>query len=291
LSELKNLKKTRTQNLRMEIIHTVHLLPFDQQKYAKPINFENPCNSWIFLIREVGVFSSKLMAFVFPFVPGFRETGDVMADEHRASHPRSRAVEIFPNHRYVHGPEAKILRELQTVPRTKLQALRDQQRGSRTYTPEGIANEVCSRLLHGLIHGAYNDLRPRKLQLQMLAAVVGPPDGDSGAEQGDAVTGDREKQQGVLTGHHLSIRHISQFLTALRAAIVRFLSEPEHTAGCTAGLRQRLQDLLCEALSGENNTIEELAERIDAPATLTRMCYGMLIRGLKRVRKQKTDRD
>lgn len=225
------------------------------------------------------------MAFAFPFVPGFQETGDVMADEHRASHPRSRAVEIFPNRRHVYGPEAKILRELQTVPRTELQALRDQQRGLRTYTPEGIANEVCCRLLHGLIHGAYNDLRPRKLQLQMLAAMVGTAELDSDAEQGDTVIGYSEKQRGPLTGYLSGTRHTVKFLTALRSAIVRFLSEPEHTAGCTAGLRQRLQDLLCETLSGENTTIEELAVRIDAPTTLTRMCYTMLIKGLKCVRK------
>ena len=193
-----------------------------------------------------------------------------MADEHRASHPRSRAVEIVRQRRYLDGPAATLLRDFQAAPIPELQTLRDQFRGPRIYTPEGIANEICSRLLHGLIYGAYRDLHSRKLQLRLLKAISG----DSG-ELKSSGNGNPDEQG-------FTLRQISW--SELREALVRLIASIEQVLGITGQMLKRLEDVACEVLSGENTTIEQLAERIGLSKTLTVLCYENLLKLAKRQR-------
>ncbi|MEY2726844.1 MAG: hypothetical protein RLZZ458_2711 [Planctomycetota bacterium] len=150
----------------------------------------------------------------------------------------------------------------------ELQLLRDQFRGPRIYTPEGIANEICSRLSSGMIYGAYRDLHARKLQLRLLKAIAG--------DSAEVNASDPAKSNEV----EFTVRRL--LWTNLEEALVQLIADIEQMLGVTGQMLKKLEDLACEVLSGENTTIDQLAERIGLSKTLTVVCYKNLLKVAKR---------
>lgn len=210
------------------------------------------------------------MVVVFRFSYHLTPLGAVeMAEIFQAEIPVSIARRLRGFHDPPQGSATELLGRLLLLPKDVLQDHRDQLEGSRNYSPEMLAAEITSRLVHGLIHRSIHrqNLNPT------LAADFQLPLADTILENyHNTNTKTASKPQPDASTCEL------QDLQILHSAVSHFFQQLLSIPSISKELQKQLIDLACEVLSGENQSFDECARRLAWSKTSTLLTYEMLLK-------------